>query len=256
VTPRKHPKLFRYIETLQEGRPWGSVLDAGTGAQSIRWLADLETERWTAISASPRHAAQVREVVKDALRPDDKIMHGNWVDAKLLSGELFDTVIADYLLGAIEGFAPSFQPYLFSRLRPLTRRVLYVKGLEPYVPIARPDSAAGRMIWEIGRFRDACVLLGGDLPYREYSARWVMDHLQSAGYKVRSAKHFPIRYKEKFINAQIDLCAPGIDKLADRTLAAALKARGEALRAEALAFIKAEGSLSFGRNYVIAAMPV
>ena len=51
-------------------------------------------------------------------------MLGNWVDPNLLKGAQYDTVLADYLLGAIEGFAPYYQPYLFKRLRPLTRKML------------------------------------------------------------------------------------------------------------------------------------
>jgi len=253
MTTRKHPPLFRHIQRLHGERPWGTLLDAGTGVQSIRWVADLPTERWTAVSASPSHAAQVRNAIQQAQRPNDRIVHGNWVDANLLKGEIYDTVIADYLLGAIEGFAPYFQPYLFKRLHPLTRNMLYLKGLEPYVPTPRPETTAGRVVWEIGRYRDACVLLSGDVPYREYPAQWVVDHLHSAGFAVQNVKHFTIRHKEKFVNAQIDLCTPGLEKLTDRGLAQALKERGEALRAEALEVIKTDGALNFGSNYVIAA---
>jgi len=253
---RKHPRLLRYIQRLQGDRPWGTLLDAGTGVQSIRWVADLGTEQWTAVSASPQHAERVRKAIKGAQRPNDRIVLGNWVDPDLLKDEVYDTVIVDYLLGAVEGFAPYFQAYLFSRLRPLTRKTLYLKGLEPYVPTMRPDNNAGRILWEIGRFRDACVLLGNDQPYREYPASWVVDHLNVAGFTVRKVKHFDIRYKKLFVNAQIDVCAPILEKLADRKLAVALKARGEALRAEALDVIRAEGALCSGRNYVIAAEPV
>ena len=255
VKPRKHPRLFRYIQSLQGERPWGSLLDAGTGVQSLRWVADLETERWTAVSASPAHAKRVRAAIGEAARANDKIILGNWTDSNLLKGEIYDTVIADYLLGAVEGFAPCFQPYLFRRLRPLTRGVLYVKGLEPYVPTNRPKTRAGQILWEIGRFRDACVLLGGDVPYREYPAQWVTDQLQIAGFAVRSVKHFDTRYKEAFVNAQIDMCAPGLKNMPDRALAKTLKARGEELRAQAHEHIKAEGALRFGSNYVIAAEP-
>ena len=101
--------------------PWGTFLDAGTGVQSLRWIAELGTERWTGVSASPAHAERVREAIKEAQRPEDQVVLGNWVDTDLLKGEQYDTVMADYLLGAIEGFAPYYQPYLFKRLRPLTR---------------------------------------------------------------------------------------------------------------------------------------
>ena len=253
---KKHPRLLRYIQSLQGDMPWGSFLDAGTGVQSIRWVADLETEKWTAISASPRHSQRVHEAIKQVQRADDRIVLGNWVDPNLLKDETYDTVMADYLLGAIEGFAPYFQPYLFKRLRPLTGKRLYVKGLEPYVPTMPPQDKAGRLLWEIGRFRDACVLHGNDIPYREYPAGWVVDNLRMTGFAVLGVKHFDIRYKSLFVNAQIDVCVPILEKLADRDLAKALKARGEALRAEALEIIEAEGALCSGRNYVIAAEPV
>lgn len=256
MKPKKHPRLLRYIQQLQGERPWGTFLDAGTGVQSLRWVADLGTEQWTAVSASPAHAARVRDAIQEVQRPNDKIILGNWIDSDLLKGEQYDTVMADYLLGAVEGFAPFYQPYLFKRLRPLTRKRLYVKGLEPYVPTMRPDDTAGRILWEIGRFRDACVLHGNDLPYREYPAGWVVDNLRMNGFEVLSVKHFDIRYKKLFVNAQIDGCAPILEKLTDRSLAKALKAHGEALRAEALNVINSEGSLRSGRNYVIAAKPI
>ena len=81
MTSRKHPPLFRYIQRLQGERPWGLLLDAGTGVKSIRWIADLPTERWTAVSASPAHAQRVREAVKDKQRAEDKIVLGHWGDA-------------------------------------------------------------------------------------------------------------------------------------------------------------------------------
>lgn len=34
---------------------------------------------------------------------------GNWQDENFLKDRVFDTVLADYLVGAIDGFAPYFQ---------------------------------------------------------------------------------------------------------------------------------------------------
>lgn len=255
MTERKHSALFRYIERLQRGRPWGAMLDAGTGPNSIRWVSGLATERWTAVTCSSGEADRTRDAIIAAQRPQDRIVLGNWADAGLLKDEVYDTVLAGYLLGAIEGFSPYFQSYLFTRLRPVTRGALYVTGLEPYVPTVRPESRAGRLVWEIGRFRDACMLLAGNTPYREYPAPWVVDHLHHAGFAVRNVKHFAIGYKEQFVNAQIDMCAPGLETLTDRALAQALKDRGEALRADALDVISAEGALRGCRNYVVAAEP-
>lgn len=246
--------LFRHIETLQGERPWGAFLDAGTGTNSASWIASLETERWTAVTGADGHAIQVRDAVEPVRRPQDRIVLGNWADPAMLAGERYDTVLADYLLGAVDGFAPYFQPRLFARLRPLVRGRLYVVGLEPYV-LHQPDTLAGQLVCEIGRFRDACLLLAGERPYREYPAQWVVDHLESAGFRVVAATRFAIRYKERFVNSQIDMCAPRLTKLADRHLANALAARGEDLRTRALAFIEKRGSLNHGYDYVLAAEP-
>lgn len=246
--------LFKYIETLQGDRPWGTFLDAGTGINSISWLTGLKTEQWTAVTGSTVEADRVQKLAQNTQRPQDRIIHGNWVDPNLLSNKTYDTVLADYLLGAIEGFAPYLQSSLFSRLKPLTRNVLYVTGLEPYVPTSRPDSKAGELIWEIGRFRDACVLMGGGNPYREYPAQWVINQLGIAGFDVRQVKHFKIGYKERFVNAQIDIALQGIRALNDAGLAKALSERGEVLRARALEFIAQEGTLRYCQNYVIAAV--
>lgn len=254
---RKKPKLsglFQHIESLQGQEPWGSFLDAGTGTSSIRWVSSLDTERWTAVTGAERHAIQVRDAVERVRRPQDRIVLGNWADPALLAGERYDTVLADYLLGAIEGFAPYFQHQLFARLRSLVGRRLYVVGLEPYVNV-RADTPGGKLVQEIGRFRDACLLLTDDSPYREYPAQWVVDHLEASGFRITAAKRFPIHYKARFINSQIDMCAPRLAKLTDRSLADALTAKGETLRVRALDMIAREGSLRHGNDYVLAAEP-
>lgn len=244
------------MERLQGQRPWGSVLDAGTGLNSLRWIESLATERWTAVAGSGSEARRAEQARQSPVRNTDRIIVGNWVDETLLQGEHFDTVIADYLLGAIEGFAPYFQPYLFKRLRPLTGQTLYVTGLEPYVPLVRPELEAARMVWEIGRFRDACVLLTGGLPYREYPMRWVKDQLRQAGFEVRHTQSFTIGYKALFVKAQINIALSGLDRLEDKSLADALQQRGRALREDALDMINDKGALRACRNYVIAATPV
>ena len=252
----KHSALYRYIEDVHGKRPWGAFLDAGAGINSIRWVAGLSTKRWTAVTGSTSEADLVRKAVEAMKRPQDQIIQGNWVNDQLLEGETYDTVLTDYLLGALEGFAPYFQPYLFSRLRPLTRKMLYVTGLEPYVPISRPVTKAGSLVWEIGRFRDACVLLKGGTPYREYPSPWVVDHVKAAGFNVLDVKNFNIGYKESFVNAQINISLHGLDTLADHNLAQALDERGKALQAEAIEVISTEGALRYCRNYVITAEPI
>lgn len=161
--------LFRYIETLHGDRAWGSMLDSGTGVKSLQWIETLPTDSWTAITAAPSMVDATREALGEKIRPQDRLLVGNWIDANLLAGETFDTVLVDYLVGAIEGFAPYWQDRAFERLRPLVAAGgrLYVIGLEPYVQY-QPKTDSGRIVWEIGRVRDACLLLAGERPYREY----------------------------------------------------------------------------------------
>lgn len=246
--------LFREIETIQAGKPWGRLLDAGTGTHSIGWVGSLVTEQWTAVTGAEAHAVQVRDAIAPRRREGDRIIVGNWQDPDLLAGETYDTVLADYLLGAIDGFAPYFQHRLFARLLPLVGRRLYIVGLEPYVTVD-PGTEESRIIREIGRFRDACLLLAGEQPYREYPAQWTVDHLEASGYRVVAAKRFANRYKQRFVNSQIDMCGPRLAKIADRDLARSLAAHGEALRDRALGRIEREGSLRHGFDYVLAAEP-
>ena len=243
------------IEALHGHASFGSVLDAGTGLRSIRWLTTLNTDRWTAITGDPRMQRRVQRLLADRQRPQDRLLLGNWSDPHLLAGERYDTVVADHLLGAIEGFAPYFQTQLFARLRPLTGKRLYVTGMQPYV-IARPEDEAGILIWQIGRYRDACLLLLGKQPYREFPLEWVLAELARSGFLQVSLRRIAVGYKAKFVNGQIDLVLPGLKIFADQSLARSMIAYGETLRARALAHLDAYGSLKHGFSYVIAADPV
>jgi hypothetical protein len=255
TTARRPSALFRSIEALQGDRPWGAFLDAGTGTNSIGWVSSLATERWVAVTGATGHAVQVRDASDAGRRPQDRIIVANWADPALLAGERFDTVLADYLIGAVEGFAPYFQEGMIRRLHGVTAGRLYLVGLEPYV-VSPPRTEAGQVIFEIGRFRDAVLLHAGERPYREYPMDWVLEQLASAGFRILAAKRFPIRYRARFVNSQIDMCASRLVKLEDRALAAALHARGEALRAQALTLAEREDGLRHGYDYVIAAEPI
>lgn len=242
--------LFRHIEAVQDGAPWGSFLDAGTGVNSALWSTALPTDRWLGVSASRAHAAQVTAAVGQRLRSQDAVVVGNWADPELIAGERFDTVLADYLLGAVEGFAPYFQPQLFTRLRPLVGRRLHVVGLDPYVVGDAPTPAA-RIVRAIGRWRDVCLLLADEAPYREYPAEWALNALSAAGFRVTEARRFPNRYREAWINSQLNMGLRRLPKLADRALASALAANAESLRTQALALCETDGGLRCGYDYVI-----
>lgn len=246
--------LFTVIERLQGDLPWGSFLDAGTGAKSARWASGLATERWTGVSADPAHLAETGAGLRGVIRSQDRLVAGNWTDPALLADEVHDVVLAEYLLGAVEGYSPYFQDNLFARLRPLVGGRLYVVGLDPYVA-GRPTDEDGRIVQSIGRFRDACILLAGETPYREYPAEYVLGRLKEAGFRTLFAQRFPNRYPMEWVETQLGTAAAAMELLADRGLARALAAQGARLRAKARKLLVSEGFLAHGFDYVIAAEP-
>ncbi|QEI07274.1 class I SAM-dependent methyltransferase [Pigmentiphaga aceris] len=247
--------LFDFIRDYQGEQAWGSVLDAGTGQHSMRWLTGLDTERWSAVTGAASMAQQLHQDFDAQMRTQDSLVLGNWSDQNLLAGERFDIVLADYLLGAVEGFAPYTQDRLFKRLFPLVGKRLYLIGLEPYVT-HYPADEGGRLLVDIGRLRDACLLLAGELPYREYPSDWVVRHLEQAGFRVDTVQHFPIRYRERFVNGQLDMCVHRIKRLQDRVLADALDAHVKSLRSRALGLVAQNNGIRLGADYVVVAEPI
>ncbi|WP_224750144.1 class I SAM-dependent methyltransferase [Halomonas sp. ML-15] len=247
--------IFQVIETLHGDQPWGSLLDAGTGRRSLEWVSGLDTERWTAVTASQSMAEVAGKAVSKARRAQDRIIVGNWMSDDLLYGEGFDTVLLDYFIGAIEGFAPYWQEQVLQRIRPHVQQRLYIVGTEPYV-LDDPGTEAGRIVRSIGRLRDACLLMSGGRPYREYPVSWVQRQLGIAGFRVCEIRHFPIRYRERFVNTQLDMCLRRLEYIDDEALSGALRAHVEALRAQALPLARSQEGLPCGADYLIAAEPL
>jgi hypothetical protein len=248
--------LFRHVETLQGDRPWGAMLDAGAGVKSLQWIQALATDRWTAVTAAPSMAEATRAALGEGIRPQDRLVVGNWIDETLLAGETFDTVLVDYLVGAIEGFAPYWQDHVFDRLRPLVANGgrLYVTGLEPYVPYT-PTTDSGRIICEIGRVRDACLLLAGERTYREFPLDWVLRYLERAGFRIVESRRFPIRYGARHVNGQLDMCRRRLERFGSAALGNSMLHYVEELRLRALLVLARDGGLRHGHDYVVAAEP-
>jgi len=219
-------RLFAQIE-LEHG-DIGSVLDAGTGEHSLAWVASLPTERWTAVTATPSYADGLRGRVR--VRAVDRIVVGNWGDDDFLGRETFDMVIAHHLLVAIEATAPYFQDLLFHRLRRHVGRRLYVIEQEP-IPAKLPGDA--QLVSDIARLRDACTLLAGERPYREYPLGWTVDSLGAAGFRVLQRAALPLIDTEATTDVQLDAAARHAAQVPDAGLRAALEARITGLRARA-----------------------
>jgi hypothetical protein len=88
----------------------------------------------------------------------------------------YDTILADYLIGAMDGFSPYSQDQMIDklakRLRPGGK--LYIVGLQPIPDSFGSDrNSPENIICEVRKVRDACILLAGDRCYREYPLDWI-----------------------------------------------------------------------------------
>mmetsp|Transcript_8443 Transcript_8443/g.24374 ORF Transcript_8443/g.24374 Transcript_8443/m.24374 type:complete len:203 (+) Transcript_8443:522-1130(+) len=149
-------------------------------------------------------AKQSRDSVKGHMREQDKVVIGNWDDETFLEGEVYDVILADYLIGAMDGFSPYTQDLIFERLKRhlAPDGVIYIVGLEPI-----PDTAEGAadVICEVRRLRDAMILLAGHRCYREYPLTWIYRQCRRAGFEVLESTTFPILYSRASITRQLDV---------------------------------------------------
>ena len=245
--PRKDA-LFEWIERVH-GRVWGDVLDAGTGQHSLSWVASLGARSVTAVTVEDWRLPDLRHQF-----PSARVLRGEWTDPALLAGESFDEVLIDYVIGAIDGHAPYIQYGFLERLRPHCRRRVYLVGLEP-------QPRDGSVLDEVCRVRDACILLAGHRPYREYPRDIVMSWLERTGYRVYDSRTFPIRVTERFIHGQLDVAARKLPYFRDEGLRQAMDHVIRDVRERALAQWGGEGAAplsggagrTWGADYVIAA---
>ena len=100
------------------------VLDAGTGRMSARALLEKHPSDIVLITApgDERKAKPAREQLAECPEVNGQVILGDLSDGGLFPPDSFDFVLADYLIGEIDCFAPSMQfPILaniFSWLRP------------------------------------------------------------------------------------------------------------------------------------------
>jgi hypothetical protein len=110
--------LFKTIEDLQKlsNSSWGEFLDAGTGVHSLIWLQQLNTTSWTAITADTNMLRQIENDKRIIRRTNDRIVVGNWMDNKFCENiGMYDTILADYLIGAVDGFSPYYQDVIIQK---------------------------------------------------------------------------------------------------------------------------------------------
>mmetsp|Transcript_14146 Transcript_14146/g.32535 ORF Transcript_14146/g.32535 Transcript_14146/m.32535 type:complete len:437 (+) Transcript_14146:134-1444(+) len=209
---------------------------------------------FTAITASP---FMRRDTLKTASRfgilsdPAKEILVGNWQDPGFLEGRKYDTILADYLLGAVDGFAPYFQDKMFGRLsqhlKPGGR--LYISGLNP---IPEELDGPGDVFCRITKVRDACIKLAGDRTYREYPLEWVIRQLERAGLLIVDIRKYPIKHEAQHMIMQINVARSKLSRFPSRDLAATMAELLDSYEDEVWE-VTDDGPLTISFNYVIAA---
>jgi hypothetical protein len=105
-------------------------LDAGTGVHSLLWIQKLNTTAWSAITADYGMQRSIESTNGLIVRPQDEVLVGNWMDDNFCANlGQFDTILADYLIGAVDGFSPYAQDVILKRCfacQFLRRRVIVI----------------------------------------------------------------------------------------------------------------------------------
>ena len=172
----------------------------------------------------------------------------------LLEGQKYDTILVDYLVGAIDGFSPYFQDLIFNRLvhhlAPGGR--MYIIGLQPI-----PDSVStdANVFCKITKVRDACILLAEHRCYREYPLDWIESHVQRAGLNVVESKKYPIRYDHATMLRQINVGRSKLKLFPTKGLAREMGIVLDDLEKESLEVTKRQpdGRITLGFDYVLVA---
>ena len=290
VPPYEAPAPYKAFETSQLASSrhkgdFGRLLDAGTGADSLRWLASLfeahgggaSLDSYTAVTADEGMRRRVSEQARQlGIAGKGQVVIGNWMDGvKKTTGELhfrknksdgillhagnetemYDTILADYLIGAMDKFSPYHQDVVFRRLarhlRPGGR--LLVLGMEPV-----PDAGRGaaRVAADVARARDAAALLAGERPYREYPLGWVERALaKEEGLTVVERRVYPYRHTHDKLAAQIGVGRGHARRIPSEELRAAMTRALDDLEAESLRVTQGlkGGAFISGFNYIVIA---
>jgi hypothetical protein len=84
---------------------------------SLKWIVNLPTNSWTAITADENMKRSITSERDISLRLQDQVLVGNWMDETFCQSlGKYDTILADYLIGAVDGFSPYTQDIIISKL--------------------------------------------------------------------------------------------------------------------------------------------
>ena len=255
-------RLLGSIREGGQGRGGASSDDASSSSSSSSSVVVDSSPRvtmgsYTAVTADEAMRRRVYdEAVELGVGGMGDVVIGNWVDETLLGGRTYDTILADYLVGAIDGFSPHFQDRVFPRLArhlaPGGR--MYVIGLQP-VPDRVVGGGDGDVFCRITKVRDACILLAGQRCYREYPMDWIIRHLESSGLDVVDTRTYPIRYDHGTMVRQINVGRSKLKSFQTKGMAREMGHVLDGLEKESLEVTRRskDGRITLGFDYVVVA---
>jgi len=252
AAPRSQDPVFRWLSKVlsKTDRSLGQVLDAGTGPDSLTWLARQRCESITAVTACDGMYATLEDEVMEYLDPSrDKVLVGNWKDETFLQKKSFDLVLADYLLGSVDFFAPYFQVGLLERLSHLTKPggMLILVGKEP--PEDLTSDATSQLVLDIECFRDAVITLGRQRPYREMPRRWCAQQLNK-DFQLLKGRLFPRKLNEEKVLRNLDWAAEELENV-QVPLREAMQKHLELLRSRLRETTDTVDGHVFGQDYAL-----
>mmetsp|Transcript_11369 Transcript_11369/g.17237 ORF Transcript_11369/g.17237 Transcript_11369/m.17237 type:complete len:326 (-) Transcript_11369:104-1081(-) len=261
---------LRWIATLIPNSD-DFLLDQSSGAIDHDEALRASVTSFTAVTADEEMRSNVRIEAAKLGIPENvgHIVIGNWKqdmsvdDAEsaeevaastdyLCHNETYDTILADYLIGAMDGFSPYYQDQIFDRLKKHLKPGgrIYVVGLQPI-----PDRVEGaaNIFCRVTKLRDACILLAGHRCYREYPQDWIERHMAKAGLKVVGTSTHPILYTHKAIVRQLNVARSKLSYFPSQGLADQMREAIDALEKESRdATDKSPtGRLKLGFDYIV-----
>lgn len=268
--PATKDPLFRSIEEVHhdQQKRYGVLLDAGTGGHSLRWLRGLPSstvDRIVAVSADlasgeGRGAREARSKL-NASR-GDRLVEGSWcVPGRQPVGiekGTCDTIVADYLIGSMDGFTPYEQDRLLEELLPLLKADgwIHFVGLQPIYALLSASaysrlSDAQKLVVDVARLRDSCILLAKHRPYREYPLEWIRRQIDRAGLELVSPpRTFGVVWKHATVQRQLDVARRKLEQFGNKALATAMQHQIDDLDARALQVLGDKGTV-YSFDYVV-----
>jgi len=253
VPPPTDEETHVWLQKVHPG-PWGDVIDAGTGPDSLTWLASCPVRSITAVTANETARSLAWTMTKQYLDPAlDSVVAGNWKNPDFMRGKQFDTVVADWLLGSVEFFAPHYQVGLVRRLKQLVKPGgwIMINGREP--DNLKTNGTGNQLMLEIDALRDAATVLGQRHPYRELPQWWVEEELGAVGFKALKSNSAPLHLSPDYVQSQLDWAHREIKTVEDDTLRTALETRHQALLSQAKETTSAWDNEEYSRIYSIIA---